>query len=432
MSARKRWLLGLGGAALSAALAPSVASAGPAGQAQRPAARASAPQRSPGKVLSPSFEGRDLSRPRIPVVLTEILQGLTQPTDLQPVPGEPGTLAILEKGGRLLVADLAAHAWAPALELEVLTDSEEGLLGLAFHPRFAAEGRFFLNAVVKSGGRDVTQISEWRAPRKVRFGAAKLERVKVLLEVEQPYPNHNAGQLAFGPDGFLYVGLGDGGAAGDPAGRAQDPRSLLGKMLRLDVDGPPARGKAYAIPADNPFVGRRDHLPELWALGLRNPWRYTFDPRGRLIAADVGQDRFEELTFVPRGANLGWDVREGRHCFEPREGCRSEGLFDPFFEYDHEEGRSITGGLVAQGEHVPALRDKYVFGDFVSGRVWALMLPREVGAQAETVFALGKFEVMLSTFGRDADGRLYLADFIQGRVYRIDPAPAAAPKETRP
>jgi glucose/arabinose dehydrogenase len=241
--------------------------------------------------------------------------------------------------------------------------------------------------------------------------------VRILFTVEQPFPNHNGGMLVFGPDGLLYVGLGDGGAGGDPHGHGQNLGTLLGAMLRIDV-GRKDPGLEYAVPKDNPFVGKQGARPEVWAYGLRNPWRYSFDPKGRLIAGDVGQEAWEEITLVERGANLGWKVREGAHCYSPKEGCRTAGLTDPLFEYDRSLGLSVTGGYVYTGKRIPSLAGRFIFGDFGTGRLWALEL--DSSKRAKTQF-LGRYSYAFSTFGRDSDGEIYATDFGPGAVYRLVP-----------
>lgn len=365
--------------------------------------------------LAPVFEGLDAKRERVDVQLEPVWTGLDQPTDVQFVPGRHTAVA-LEKPGVARWKDFAAGTTGVLLTMQVAEESEEGLLGLAFHPRFAENGRFYTNAVVRRNGDDFTQIGGWTADPKTLAGA-RLERV--VLEVEQPYQNHNAGQLAFGPDGYLYVGLGDGGWMNDPQGNGQNPATLLGAMLRIDVDRTEGR-LGYAVPADNPYVGQKGYRPEIWAYGLRNPWRYSFSADGRLIVADVGQDRFEEIDLIVRGGNYGWNLREARHCLDEGEDCKTAGLLDPFYEYPRDDGRSITGGYVYDGRAIPALRGKYVFGDFISGAMWAVGLPPiETPSALQEAVALGKRPILISTFGRDHDGELYVVDYSGGVVYRI-------------
>ena len=235
------------------------------------------------------------------------------------------------------------------------------------------------------------------------------------MTVFQPYANHDAGQLAFGPDGMLYIGWGDGGFRNDPKGSGQDRQTMLGAMLRVDIDNPDG-GRAYGIPADNPFVNDAGTLDEIYAIGLRNPWRYSFAPDGRLVVADVGQDLWEEVSIVPAGGNLGWNLREGFHCFPPGGSCPSdEPLVEPIYEYGRDDGNSITGGFVdTSGDE--KLNGLYVFGDFVTGRLWAIDLPESGTA---TPRALGRWPILPSTFGQDTQGRVYVADFGSGTIYRI-------------
>lgn len=360
------------------------------------------------------FEGLDTDRPQLATRLVPVITGVSQPTDLAVVPGHPDRAVVLSKGGTASLVDLQTGEHSPWITLEVATTSELGLLGIAFHPDFESSGRLFLNHTPpRGGGKAATVISERRTdPRTL----SPPVQVGDLLSVDQPYQNHDAGQLAFGPDGMLYVGLGDGGFRNDPLGAGQDRSTLLGSMLRLSVDTP----GAYTVPGDNPFVGTPGVRPEIWAYGLRNPWRYAFAPDGRLIVADVGQNTWEEIDLVSRGDNLGWRIREGASCFDPAEGCPTAGLTDPIYTYGREDGSSITGGVVwtAPGP----LQGRYLFGDFVTGRLWALLLP-EPGTPPATagVTALGRFEIRPSAFARTADGQVWVADFIGGAIYRIEP-----------
>lgn len=353
----------------------------------------------------------------VSIDLEEVAQGYENPTDIQFVPGAPDLMVVLEQSGRASWRSLKGGSRGDILSVEVLTDGEQGLLGLAFHPRFEESGRFFINTTVAAPEGEITRVDEWSigAGKDIRTATAAF--VKTLLGVPQPYQNHNAGQLAFGPDGMLYIGLGDGGFADDPHAHGQNTATLLGSMLRIDVDKMD-EGKPYAVPPDNPLV-KGGVWPEIWAWGLRNPWRYSFADDGRAIVADVGQDTLEEVTIVGRGENHGWKIREGDRCFEPEEGCKTEGLVEPAFVYPREEGYSITGGYVYKGALVPELKDLYVFGDFISGRMWAIEVPEGVGQKTERVAALGKWPILVSTFGRDAAGEVYVADYGSGKIYRI-------------
>jgi glucose/arabinose dehydrogenase len=363
-------------------------------------------------VMSAAYTGADEQRPRVGVHLEPVLSGLTEPTDLQFQPGEEGLLVVCEKGGDLKWFELGTEASGLAAHVDVKTKSEEGLLGLAFHPRFEENGRFYLNYVEDSPTGDTSVVEEWVAAAGDMRGQVQARRR--ILEVGQPYANHDAGQLQFGPDGMLYVGWGDGGFRNDPKGHGQRTETWLGAMLRLDVDG----GDPYAVPPDNPFVGVEGFQPEIWAYGLRNPWRYSFAPDGRLVVADVGQDQWEEVDIVSAGDNLGWNVREASHCFPPEESCSAEGMVDPVWEYGRDEGQSITGGYVYTGAALPELQGLFVLADFISGRIWAIDLPEAGKATPRT---LGKWPILVSTFGQDAAGELYLADYGTGKVYKLVP-----------
>ena len=352
-----------------------------------------------------------------PLTLTPIARDFALPTDLQWVTGQD-TWIVLEKSGDAWWLSADGSARGKLLHVEVATGGEEGLLGLALHPQFAQNGRFFLNYVARIDGHDFTRIAEWHLAGDVRHGQAT--PVNVALEIAQPpYENHKAGQLQFGPDGMLYIGVGDGGSGGDPHGNGQNPAVLLGKMLRIDVDHQDP-GLHYAVPRDNPFVGKTGWRPEIWALGLRNPWRFSFDRQGRLIVADVGQNLWEELDIVEKGANLGWNTREGRHCFKPTTDCQADGFAEPIVEYSHKAGQSITGGYVAFSRRVPNLFGRYVMADFVNGKMWAVDLPQTASGTAR-VWSLGQFSQHLATFGRTEFGDVYAADVYSGAIVRLDP-----------
>jgi hypothetical protein len=318
---------------------------------------------------------------------------------------------VLSKAGTAYLATPGGPA-KPWFTVDVVTTSELGLLGIAFHPKFTTNGLFFVDATPAGGSTGfVTRILRGHVDPAT---LASPTIGSVVLEVEQPYQNHDAGQILFGPDGMLYVSLGDGGFRNDPHGHGQNLGTLLGSMLRIDVD----HGEPYTVPPDNPFVDRPGARPEIWAYGLRNPWRFTFDPRGRMVVGDVGQNRLEEIDLVAKGDNLGWKIREAERCFDPETDCPTAGLVDPIWSYPREEGVSVTGGLVwtAPGP----LSGKYLFGDFGSGRLWALDLPAE-RRRVDQVTALGRFPISPSTFGRAPDGSVWVADFNRGAVYAIVP-----------
>jgi glucose/arabinose dehydrogenase len=363
---------------------------------------------------TPRITGGDRSLTAIAVRLVPVASGFALPTDIELVPGGNGAFIVLQKEGTAawVAPDGTSKLWFSS---DVYTGSECGLLGMAFHPAFATNGKLYVDLCQKDGDRLLTRIVEWTSTA----GAPPVAG-RVLLEVAQPYDNHDGGQLRFGPDGMLYIGLGDGGSGGDPHGNGQNRGAYLGKVLRIDVDHQDP-GKEYAVPADNPFVGQDGMLPEIWAYGLRNPWRFAFAPDGRLIVADVGQDRWEEVDLVVKGANLGWNTREGKHCFEPEKNCPTAGMTDPIWEIGHSEGAvSITGGIVYAGKAIPALDGMFLAADYATGRMWALDLPASGPATAR---ALGAFGISPSTFGVDATGEPLVADFGSGTIYRIAPAP---------
>jgi glucose/arabinose dehydrogenase len=287
---------------------------------------------------------------------------------------------------------------------------ERGLLGLAFHPRFHENGYFYVNYTDRDGN---TVIARYTAIP-TADQADPLSEVRLLL-VEQPYVNHNGGMLAFGPDGYLYIGLGDGGSAGDPLGNGQSLETWLGKILRIDVD----RGEPYAVPADNPFASQGGK-PEIWAYGLRNPWRFSFDSlSGDLYIGDVGQAEWEEVDFLaagsPGGVNFGWDYREGGHAYEG-EPSGSLSLNDPVAEYSHDLGCSITGGVVYRGMNLPEWQGVYLYGDYCNGNIWGLLRSPDGTWQNQLLFATG---ISISSFGVDEAGEIYLLDLRLGELYRL-------------
>jgi glucose/arabinose dehydrogenase len=298
----------------------------------------------------------------IPVITT----GLQMPLFLTHAGDGSGRLYIVEQAGKIRTIERGKLLPEPFLDLadRVRSGGERGLLGLAFHPDYARNGRFFVNYTRQNDG--ATVLAEFRRSSSLS-GDASGERI--LMVIPQPYANHNGGMIAFGPDRFLYIGMGDGGGAGDTGNRAQNPQELLGKILRIDVD----RGEPYAIPPDNPFA-KSGGRPEIYALGLRNPGRFSFDREtGDLWVADVGQNKWEEIDRVTRGGNYGWRVMEGGHCFSPPEGCESGRFVPPLAEYGHQMGRcSVTGGYVYRGRLTAILSGRYLYGDYCSGEVFSL------------------------------------------------------------
>lgn len=342
-----------------------------------------------------------------PIALAPIIgTGLVAPVFVANANDGSGRLFIVEQGGRIRVWAAGALRSRPFLDLtgRVLAGGERGLLGLAFHPQFSTNRRFFVNYTRQPDG--ATVVSEFRASDD---GSVGLPGERRLLLVPQPFANHNGGMLAFGPGGALFIGLGDGGSAGDPLNLAQNRDSLLGKILRIDVD----RGQPYAIPATNPFA-RGGGRAEIFALGFRNPWRFSFDRlTGQLYVGDVGQSAVEEIDVVGRGFNYGWRLTEGDRCFEPAVGCNVADLKLPVATYAQTDGRcSVTGGYAYRGRSVPALYGTYVYGDFCTGEIFGL-----IGGQTTVLL---DSELSIASFGENRAGELYVVD-LQGTIHAIVP-----------
>jgi glucose/arabinose dehydrogenase len=351
----------------------------------------------------------------IAVALTKVLGGLETPVGLANAGDGSGRLFVLEKVGRIRVVRngrLEPVSFLDITDRVGSSSSEQGLLGVAFHPQHAANGVFFVNYTNRQGSTVVSRFSIRGDPP-----VADPSSEVVLLTVAQPAANHNGGHLAFGPDGALYIGMGDGGGAGDQYGNGQNGGTLLGAMLRLDVDG----GQPYAVPPDNPFVGNPDVRDEIWAIGLRNPWRFSFDGQtGDLYIADVGQNQYEEVNFQREGSsggqNYGWPIMEAAHCFPSDRTCDRAGLTLPIVEYNHTQGCSITGGYVYRGSEFPSLNGIYFFGDYCSGRIWGVRADGEGGWQ---VAELAQADIRLSTFGQDEAGGLYVVDMAGGELFKV-------------
>lgn len=353
--------------------------------------------------------------------LAKVSQNLELPTHIVHAGDGSGRLYVVEQRGRIRYVDsLDAVPLFLDISDRVGCCGERGLLGLAFPPGYTAKRWFYVYYTNRSG--DIV-ISRFRLSG---TGQGDQTTEEVILSIAHPlFANHNGGQIAFGPDGFLYIGTGDGGGAGDPLGNGQRTSSLLGKILRIDVEGGVS---PYSVPAGNPFVSRAGYRPEIWALGLRNPWRFSFDrANGDLYIADVGQNNFEEVNWQPAsspgGQNYGWDLMEGAHCTSS--GCNQAGLTLPVAEYSHASGDcSITGGFVYRGARLPELQGAYLDSDYCSGRLRAL---RRQGEQwLSTPLLTTGFAV--STFGEDEAGEIYLADHQGGNIYRLDSsAPVLTP-----
>ena len=340
---------------------------------------------------------------RIPVA-----SNLPRPTDIQFPPGPGKRAVVLGQAGNAWLVDVESGRVRVWFSARVYSNLECGLLGMAFDPAFAKSGRLYTTQCVQREGKTIWQLVEWRASAGLE---APPTPSRTLLEVEQPWDNHKAGQLRFGKDGFLYVGLGDGGSLGDPQDRAQDLGQLFGKLLRIDPRRP-SGGREYAIPSDNPFVNVAGARPEVWAYGLRNPWRFDFLPDGRLIVGDVGEQSWEEINIVAAGDNLGWNVREGRHCYKPRVDCPSAGFVEPLYEYPHTTGVSVTGGVMVWDHSLPNLYGKFLFADFGVSTIDAVSLKGEL-------VRTGMRGGSPTAFGRDHDQRVYITDFPAGRLERL-------------
>lgn len=298
-------------------------------------------------------------------------------------------------------------------------ENEEGLLGLAFHPRYKQNREFFVYYTTRDAPH-TSVISRFRAAQDDP-GRALLDSEEEILRIEQPFWNHNGGTICFGPDGCLYIGLGDGGSANDPLEHAQNLGTLLGSILRIDVDRR-ENGRNYAIPPDNPFVGKEHARPEIWAYGLRNVWRMAFDRKtGTLWAGDVGQNLWEEINIIQRGGNYGWNLREASHSFGPKGVEPRDDLIEPIWEYDHEVGKSITGGSVYRGSRLPELQGAYLYADYVTGRLWALRYDPQVG-QVISNHALRGDRLPVISFGEDEEGEVYFTVVAaSGRgIYRFE------------
>jgi glucose/arabinose dehydrogenase len=407
----------------SAALALSAASCVGGSEGGTPAGEGAVPSATPvasaspsPPSLSPQAQAPSTFDPEeVRLGLRPVAEGLSAPLLVTSPDDATGRLFVVEQTGTIRVLDGGRLLPEPFLDIRdrLVSGGEQGLLGLAFHPAFAANGRLFVDYTDLDGD---TVVSEFRVSGSDAERAdAASERV--LLRIDQPFANHNGGNLVFGPDGYLYVGTGDGGSAGDPFGNGQRLDTLLGKLLRIDVDEE-GGGAEYAIPPDNPFVGREGARPEIWAYGLRNPWRFTFDREtGDLWIGDVGQGAWEEIDRLgpdEAGANLGWNVMEGAACFSPSSGCDGSGITPPVAVYGHDEGCSVTGGFVYRGSRWPELEGAYLFADYCSGTIWGLD-----AARPEHPSVLLQTGRTISSFGQDASGELYVTDLGGGTVLRV-------------
>ena len=351
--------------------------------------------------------------------LTEVAAGFTRPLYVTQARDDSNRIFLVEQVGKIWILKDGLIQSPPYLDIEDLISpgaltqpfSEQGLLGLAFHPDYRDNGVFFVNYTDRRGS---TVVARYHVERG-NPDAADAGSGQNLFQLTQPYANHNGGHIEFGPDGYLYIALGDGGAANDPLGAGQNRQLLLGSLLRIDVDS----AEPYAIPPDNPFVDDATARGEIWAYGLRNVWRFSFDRlTGDLYMADVGQNQWEEINFQGAdsigGENYGWNVWEGNHFFA---GGSASNHTPPIFEYSHALGCSVTGGVIYRGAAIPDLQAVYLFGDWCSGRIWGLWRDHELAWQTQELM---KTDIPISSFGEDEAGEVYVIDY-GGALYRFDP-----------
>lgn len=326
---------------------------------------------------------------------------------------------VLEQEGRIRVFDNQASTKSAGvylnIENKVSSEGEMGLLGLAFHPNFKQNGYFYVYYTKRKPLESI--IARYKASSSTA-NTIDASTETILLKISQPYDNHNGGKLAFGPDSFLYISLGDGGAWGDQHNYAQNRTSLLGKILRIDVNKTD-KGN-YGIPADNPYVGNKEGFrEEIFAYGLRNPWRFSFDAKtGQLWTGDVGQNEFEEVDIITKGGNYGWRLKEADRCYTPRKDCDNGNLTEPIHQYPRSDGVSITGGFVYRGSHLPLLQGKYIFADYSNGNIWALAFEGNKKTNNQLLTNEGG---SVSAFGEDANGELYILDHYSGKIKRFTP-----------
>ncbi len=369
-----------------------------------------------------------------PIATEPVASGLNAPLYVTHAPGDDASrIFIVTQFGKIRIVKDGTLLTAPFLDInsKITFSGEQGLLGMAFHPDYEQNGFFYVNYSDDTGGDTV--IERYQVDPTDPDSALPASAFE-LLGIDQPFSNHNGGWIDFGPDGYLYIGMGDGGSGGDPGNRAQNGQELLGKILRIDVDNP-SGGLNYGIPPSNPFVNDPLVLDEIWAIGMRNPWRCEFDNEtGDLWIADVGQDKWEEIDFEPAGSggqNYGWRIMEGNHCFNPATNCNQTGLILPVYEYSHGGAPfrcSVSGGVVYRGRAMADMHARYFFSDYCSGQTWSFRLS---GGTTVVDFVEHTTELdppgsptlgSIVSFGEDADGEMYVVDQAGGDVYRIVPA----------
>ena len=373
-----------------------------------------------------------------------IADGYKKPVFITSYPNNAKLLYIVEQAGLIKIINDGKKLSRPFFDINKRVvnpnrpGDERGLLGFAFHPNHTNNGKFYINYMDNDGN---TIVSEFSTNSELR---ANHKSERIILKLKQPYGNHNGGDIQFGPDGYLYISIGDGGKAGDPLNAGQDLSSLFGKIIRIDIEQKP-----YGIPKSNPFFGQKGKREEIWAWGLRNVWRFSFDKQtGDKYLADVGQNKWEEVNFEPAsskgGLNYGWRIMEANHCYDPKENCPTEGLIKPIIEYPNDanhpafafriieelsfsetdvEGCSVTGGYVYRGQKIKSMQGQYIFGDYCSGNIWTLKV---VNGKAinfknrteEINIGGGEFTTYISSFGQDSDGEIYIIDY-NGGIYKL-------------
>ena len=367
-----------------------------------------------------------------------VADGFKKPLFITSYPTDSNLLYVVEQAGRIMVINNGKKLGQPFLDInkQVVDPSrpgdERGLLGFALHPDFTNNGKFYVNYMNNDG---FTVLSEFSKQTREK---ADPSSERIMFDLKQPYRNHNGGHLEFGPDGYLYISIGDGGKAGDPLKAGQDLNTLFGKIIRIDVDQKP-----YGIPKSNPFYGQKDKRGEIWAWGLRNVWRFSFDrDNGDIYYGDVGQNKWEEVNYEPNtskgGINYGWSIMEANHCYDPKENCNQVGLTPPILEYPNDanymivlggggqentDGCSVTGGYVYRGTQIKNLMGYYMFGDYCSGNIWTFKVVNSKitdfqNRTEEINLGNGEFTTYISSFGEDADGELYIVEY-NGGIYRL-------------
>jgi glucose/arabinose dehydrogenase len=401
-------LLACGQATLSPS---SVATPAPTAGTTAPAPTTAAPTTTPVPTGTPG--------PSMAIRLDPVADGLESPVDVVPADDGSDRIFVVEQGGRIRIVRDGTLVDAPFLDIakRLTSGGERGLLGLALHPDFPNDPRFFVNYTDLNGDTVISSFNQ-----SLDADSADPESERILMRIDQPFANHNGGAVAFGPDGMLYIGMGDGGSGGDPMGNGQRLDTHLGKILRIDVDVPAGQDPPYAVPPDNPFVGTAGALPEIWHLGMRNPWRIRFDPpTGDLWIGDVGQNAWEEIDVArsgQKGLNFGWNRMEGFACFEPSSGCDQAGLTLPLAAYGHDLGCAVVGGVVIHDPALAALDGRYLFADECSGNIWTMDASGD--GRREPTLARDSGE-NISAIAQSTTGAVYAVALGSGRLFRVVP-----------